>query len=117
MIKINVKSIPHKKQRYNTVGDWYFRRGLQVRVSDMRNWKYELLVAFHEIIETYLCKDRGISEKEVTKFDIESDLDDPGRSKKAPYHKEHIFAEKLEKRFAKELGVDWNKYDKSITEL
>ncbi len=118
-MNIQIKTIPYSKMRYETCGDWWWDKigSLQVRVSDMRNWKYELLVAFHEIIETYLCKDRGIPEREVTRFDIESGLDDPGRSKKAPYHREHMFAEKLEKLFAKELGVDWNKYDKSVMEL
>ena len=37
-------------------------------------------------------------EKKIAEFDKKHpELDDPGRIKKAPYHKEHMFAEKVEK--------------------
>ena len=116
-MKIISLTIPHKKQRYNTCGDWYEKKGWQIRVSKMKDWRYNVLVAFHELIEMTLCKYRHVSEKKVTDFDIKFEGDDPGRDKNAPYHNEHMFAEKLEKQLAKELGVDWDKYDKTVCEL
>jgi hypothetical protein len=37
--------------------------------------------------------------------------DDP----RAPYHKQHVFAEKIERLLATELGVDWPDYDKEVS--
>lgn len=81
-MQINVIIIPHKQQRYNTVGDWWIQDGncstpdcpghpvtLQVRVSKMDDERYEMLVAHHEITEALTCYFAGINEKEVTKFD------------------------------------------------
>lgn len=125
-MKISVRTIPHKGQRYETVGDWWFdKKGdLQIRVSDMKNWKYELLVAIHEIIEVSLCKDRGITDAKVTSFDkmfeacrAPGNTDEPGDDPQAPYKKEHFFATSLERLLAAELNVDWGAYDKKVNEL
>jgi hypothetical protein len=61
MINIEIKTIPDKKQRYNTVGDYWIKDGKEyIRVSDMNNWEYETLIALHELIEATLCRKRGI---------------------------------------------------------
>lgn len=135
--EISVKVIPHSKQRYNTVGD-YFKEMIygimpdklpnspnwictervmreQVRISSS-NADYEFLIAMHELIEWYLTEKRGISEKSITAFDKKFKGVEPGKDKKAPYHKEHMFAEKIERMLAKELKVNWEKYDKELTE-
>lgn len=122
MKKIVIKSIPHKKQRYPTAGDYWEKNGVYYIVSSkMNNWKYELLVTFHELIEYMLCEDRGISEPSITAFDIEFDKKfpdkSPGECKSAPYHKEHMFALKLEYMFAKQLGIDVKKYEKALGDL
>src|SRR5580704_2235619 len=71
MLNIDIKTIPHNKQKYETVGDYWARHGRQsVRVSDMKNAKYELLVAIHELIEQALVADRGITEEAINEFDI-----------------------------------------------
>ena len=64
-MNITIKTIQHSKQRYDTCGDWWFDKkgNLQIRVSDMDNWKYEYLVGDHEVREALLCKDRGITQK------------------------------------------------------
>ena len=71
-MNITIKTIQHNRQRYDTCGDWWFDKkgNLQVRVSDMNNWKYEYLVADHEVREALLCKDRGVTQKEVDEFDM-----------------------------------------------
>ena len=124
---IDVKIIPHNQQRYETVGDWYFNpdnNRLTIRVSSMRNKKYEFLVAMHEQIEAMLCIERGICEKEITLFDMnfeanraEGNTDEPGDDPKAPYKKEHFFATSVERLMAAELGVDWSKYDEAVYSL
>jgi hypothetical protein len=118
--KIYCEVIPHKKQRYDTAGDYFFGSWYNrwnFLISEMKNTDYEFLVLVHEIIEWHLTQKRGIKEEDITNFDIESKHPDPGTLKNAPYHKEHMFATKIEKQLAKELKINWNKYDKSFDKL
>jgi hypothetical protein len=114
------KSIPHESQRYDTVGDWRIKSGqISILVSSLPDERYEFLVALHELVEAYLCKQGGISEETVTAFDTGpgKELDEPGDDPRAPYHAEHVFASKIERMMADELGVDWEKYETAIEEL
>jgi hypothetical protein len=43
--------------------------------------------------------------------------EEPGDSSEAPYHKEHVFATKIERMIADELGVDWDVYEKHLDEV
>ena len=128
-MKINIETIPHEKQRYPTVGDWWWDNDgtIQIRVSEMYNEKYEFLVALHECVEIMLCKERGITEEEVSDFDIKfeaeremkqhSEEDEPGDDDRAPYKSEHFFATNIERQMALELDVDWNQYDSAVVSL
>ena len=126
-MQIEVHTIAHKDQRYETVGDWYWNLNkniLHIRVSKMGNWMYEMLVAVHEIHEALLCSARGIDEKDITKFDMEfeynrkpGDFSEPGDDPAAPYRAEHFFATNLERMFAAELKVDWRIYDETVSTL
>jgi len=125
-MNIQIKTIPHNEQRYDTVGDWCWTvdGDLEIRVSNMNNWKYEMLVAYHELAEVLLCKDRGIKQEDVDNFDIEfeknrseGNTDEPGNDEKAPYRDEHKLATQLEFILASGLNVDWNLYDKTVNEL
>jgi hypothetical protein len=40
---------------------------------------------------------------------------EPGDDAKAPYHREHVLATKIERLLAKQLGVDWTKYDRDVS--
>ena len=40
---------------------------------------------------------------------------EPGNNPKAPYHQEHMFASKVERMLANELGVRWNAYDREVS--
>lgn len=130
-MKITISTIPHKNQRYKTVGDWSFDPSgdfLQIYVSDMGNADYETLVALHEVTEAILCKKRGIDGKDVTKFDkifeearesypeIFGDTE-PGDHPRAPYNAEHAFASRLEHSVAMELGIDWQAFNQAVNEL
>lgn len=125
-MKIIIETIPHKKQRYPTVGDWYYdQRGvLHIKVSKLSNWKREALIAAHELMEALLCKEAGITQEQVDKFDMEferkrkrGDTAEPGDSLRAPYFFQHRFASKVESQLAKELGVSWEAYEKELEKL
>lgn len=123
--EIRIKFIPHSRQVYPTVGDWRYKKGvLCIYVSLMSDWRYEVLVAIHELIEVLLCKDRGVTVSEVDAFDkaFEKERkpgneDEPGDHPSAPYKNEHFFATSIERLMAAELKVDWSKYDKEIMSL
>ena len=117
---VYIQSIPHKEQRYDTAGDYDEDSvGWWITVSHLHKWEYEALVVIHELIEMILTKRRGIKWDKITKFDMTDgkDSEDPGTMKSAPYHKEHMFAMKIEKMLCKELGLDWDKYDKQFNNL
>lgn len=128
-MKTIIETIPHGDQKYPTVGDWRTDSDgtLQIKVSDMGNDDYALLVALHELIEVTLCKKRGITEKSVDAFDIKfekereaglhGETEEPGDAPDAPYKREHFFATNIERMMAQELGVDWNEYDKAVNSL
>lgn len=124
-----VRTIPHVFQVYNTCGnyEWTEDGMLVVFISDMNNEQYTFLVAIHEIIEAYLCKKRGITIDSINKFDEQFEKDrityqwgndvEPGHDKKAPYLKEHVFAENVEKQLAKQSRIDWERYAKTVNDL
>ncbi len=120
MIDITITTIPQDQQRYFTAGDYFTDQPLHVtiRVSDVGNPRYEFLIALHEIIEMFLCHDRGIGEDMVDKFDFAFEGEgEPGDDLDAPYFKEHQFATIIERLMAHELGVDWQTYNKRLEEL
>ena len=128
MQPIWIKSIPHKKQRYDTIGDYFDDYGnTLIFVSDMKNEDYEFLVALHEMIEHYLCRKRGIKEKDIMAFDVKFEAErkkgkhskdaEPGDDRRAPYRHEHWAATDIEKQIAQELKVDWKKYCKVVSAL
>ena len=89
-----------------------------MRISNLGDEDLEFLVLIHELVESYLCKVRGIEFDEIDAFDKgHPELDEPGESSEAPYHKEHLFAESIEKQLAQELKVDWNLYMERIQEV
>jgi hypothetical protein len=125
-VNVKIVTIPHEEQRYPTVGDWVVNGdNLYISVSKMSDPRYELLVAVHELVEVLLCKERGIPQELVDKFDMEyeasrSEWDttsEPGDAAGAPYKKEHFFATTVERLLAAELGVDWEKYEAEVPAL
>jgi hypothetical protein len=95
---------------------------LHVTVSKMSDQRYEFLVGMHEAIEAYLAVHAGISPAAVDKFDEayeagrkKGDDSEPGDDPRAPYRKQHVFAENIERLLATELGVDWSAYDKEVS--
>lgn len=124
-MRIVIETIAHQQQRSGGVGDWWDDPTMKTRrilVSDFRDPRHALLVALHELVESSLCDHRDIPEQVVQAFDeaIPDDspyIDDPGHDPAAPYHREHVFAECLERLFAAELGVNWREYERACEAL
>jgi hypothetical protein len=128
-MRVVIETIPHKNQRYETVGDWeYLPDGtIQIRVSDMGNDDYNYLVALHELIEQKLCAKRGITQKQVDDFDIQFEKDrvegkhmpdeEPGDHPEAPYQNEHSAASGVERLMSSMLGVKWEDYAVAVESL
>jgi len=130
MLNVRIRTIAHHLQQYDTVGNYWRDAGesgaavLEIRVSRMRDRRHEFLVALHELIEAFLCDWRRIPFDQITGFDIEfesnrrkGDLAEPGASARAPYRREHRFAERVERIVARELEVDWRQYDRAVARL
>lgn len=124
-MRITIQTIPHAQQNYETVGD-YFSDGddMHIKVSEMGNRDFEFLVAIHELVEAYLCQKRGITDEEITTFDIEfeakrkpGDLSEPGDSRDAPYQNEHNLATAVERMMCAALGVSWQDYEQAVLRL
>jgi hypothetical protein len=126
-LNIKIVTVDHDKQRYPTVGDWEWSSSdeLTITVSNMGDWRKEILVAVHELVEVMLCRERGISQKEVDDFDIAYEANrlpndttsEPGDHPLAPYSNEHFFATNIERLFCQELGINWSEYEKIIYSL
>jgi len=121
--EVVIKVIPHENHRMPTLGDWWIdEKGiLQVRASDIGNWKSEMCLGMHEAAEGISCTAKGITAKEVDEFDekfesereqgLHADDDEPGEDPRAPYHDQHLFAEGIDTLFRGNLGVthkEWN---------
>ena len=128
-MKFVIETIPHSAQRHETVGDWWQdAEGVHhITISELNHPRLEALIALHEFVEYLLCYFRGIREVDVSAFDcmfeeersrgLHGDEDEPGHDPRAPYRREHRFAECVERLLAHELNVDWQQYDAIVTGL
>ena len=129
---IDFKVIPHSRQRYQTCGDYFEKRGWWCfRVSKMKDKRYAVLVFLHEIIEFCLCRLAGIPMKAIDEFDITYEnsrktghtwcgckhYEEPGDDPHAPYHAQHMIAGECERTIADALDVDWDKYEAAVQSL
>jgi len=123
-MRITIETIPHSKQRYKTVGDWRrldFSDDLHITVSNLGDWRMEVLVAIHELIEALLCRVDGVAEAEVDIFDFDwaphGNLEEPGDDVEAPYYEQHQRASGYERLLAADLEVSWVEYERAINAL
>lgn len=130
MVGIDIRFIPHSRQRYETVGDWLVAADGTIRifVSRMSNPRHEFLVAAHEVIESFMCiYVCGINVKDIDSFDKKYEADrlrgkyrsdqEPGDDPDAPYRLPHFIATTVERVLATFLGVDWGKYASEVESL
>lgn len=128
-MKIIITTTDHKNQRYPTVGDWYFEKTvteevLQIKVSKLSDFRREMLIAVHELVEALLCYRDGVTQEQVDAFDMayektrpEGDDSEPGDSSEAPYQRQHCVATGIERILAAHLNVDWAEYEKELMSL
>ena len=125
MKDIRIHTIPHKDQRYDTVGDWVWQPdgSLDLYISDMGNPDSEWLCAMHELTEVWLCKRARITQSKVDAWDKSwkptnsLNPDEPGCDPKAPYHKQHEAGEVIERVLCALMGIDWHEYNASYEDI
>ena len=125
-MKIIIETIPHEQHRYTTVGDWFYDPDgtLRIKVSELSDWRREMLIAVHELVEALMCKHDGVTVESVDKFDKEFEAhrhpdnkDEPGDDPSAPYVKQHCVATGIERILAAALDVQWKPYEDELCEL
>lgn len=137
-MKIVIETIPHAKQRYETCGDWYYKRDpfsheevLHVRVSESGDWRTDALVAVHELVEVLLCKQAGVTQEQADEFDKQFNEKafgrfsdgtlwagaEPGDEKDAPYRDQHCFAMSVERMLCAAMGYSWKEHEERIDAL
>lgn len=124
-MKITIETIPHDKQRYDTVGDYYIDPKepghMIIKVSHLSDWRHVVLVALHELVEVILNRYNNIPFKLIDQFDMDweppPDIDEPGNDPECPYWDEHQIAEGFERMLAALLQVDWQAYEREIAAL
>ena len=115
-MKITLEVIPHEQQRLGAAGDWWFEPNgdLQVRVSDLGDWRYNFLVLRHEMDEAILCQHNGVTTAMVDEDQAnESPTDDPDSFSGYPgarYQNQHNDALAAEWVMSQLLNVDWVLY-------
>lgn len=121
-MKITVRTRKAKQMRYPTLGDYGETKSGDVwfEICELGDWRFEALVAVHEITEYLLVKAAGIPVASIDAFDIafEQDRemgingpdDEPGDSQDAPYHLQHSLATAVERAVAAMMGVSWASY-------
>jgi len=116
MYNADIRTIPHREQRYDTVGDFFADSAtMKIYVSSMGIREYEVLVAVHELVEAELCRKMGITEQMVDAWDLaHEDEDEPGALPDCPYREAHLRAEAIERVLANDLAVDWEHYDRTV---
>jgi hypothetical protein len=126
VLKIIIETIPHATHRYPTVGDWFYddEGVLHIKVSNLSDWRREMLVAVHELVEVLTCKHDGVTQGEVDKFDLDFENhrhpdndDEPGDDVSAPYKFQHCLATGIERILAQQWGVTWKAYEDELESL
>lgn len=128
-MKINIEFIPHRDQRYDTVGDWWLDDDdvLQIRASRMDE-PYSALVALHEIVEALVEGIRITGDLRVTRRMVEATDQwdkhfgeftqrEPGYAPACPVYRGHMIASAVEHMVAMLVEIDYNDYEAKIADL
>ena len=102
--------------------DWFWDRdeNLQVQIAPMSDWRREVMLGIHEVVEALICKHTGVSQKAVDDFDKEYDAThstdcNAGDDPLAPYDRAHTLATCCERALAFALDVQWGEYDSELS--
>ena len=120
--RIIIDFIPIEKMRWNGLGDYYEMDGngvKQIFVADTGNELYNRLIAQHELTEDTLLVAHSISVKTIDDYcdKVFAEGGEPDScNPESPIHREHCFADSIERLTAIECGISQKKYDDDIEE-
>ena len=129
MLNWELRTLPAKLQRYPSGGDYFEDASGKciILVCEMGNWKYEALVAAHEICEYLLVKAAGIKIESIDDYDKQFEReremgihglhDEPGDQPDSPYHVQHCIATGIERILAAALLINWTDYAYAVDSL
>lgn len=115
-MKVDIQFINKSQQRYDTCGDWEWDgKTLTIRANLMLDWRKQLLVAIHELVEAALCINNDVSQEVVDEWDFNHpEADEPGELDGCPYRFEHETAVKVERLIAEGFGINFEDYEKEL---
>lgn len=109
-MRVEIDFLSPESMRYPTLGDWQWEGDtLHIRADETAEQPF--LVALHELVEAWLCRQAGITEADVDAFDLafvapDDDPDaEPGDHPDAPYRIQHRQAMMVEMLTALFMGV------------
>lgn len=106
-LKFEVKD----SMRYDDVGDYY---GDTIVCFDMKDPIINNAILVHEFIEYTLIRSAGISSELIDLFDNDEDAPDKYPQEYELYSKFHRMANKIERQFIENLGLNWKDHDKIV---
>jgi hypothetical protein len=126
-LDIRIKTVPHSDVRCDQCGDWHINNdgSIEVLVTDLNgNWESELAVSIHELLEAFMCKESGITDEDVTRFDLQFEQErsvgkqtlraEAGDDERSPYRVPHQAATFVERAVTSVLGLDWETHDSAV---
>lgn len=126
MKQIVIKFVNDAHKRIGEPVDWWFdKNGLQVRINDMGDWRYNFLCGRHEMDEAILCAIKfgfGMATKTVDDYckrrDVaECDPDSLSGYPGSPHQQQHNDALLSEWVMSRFMGVDWEEYGKAFDKI
>lgn len=122
ILHIHVVTAHPKDFPYDTSGYWAWEGDtLCVAITPQQTQEASFLLAMHEVVEAFLCKQADIPDDIVTEFDKEyesrrkrGDNSEPGDHAKSPYRKQHQAAERIERLLCREMHIDFSDYIKEL---
>jgi hypothetical protein len=132
MRRIILQSLNQKEIRNDQAGDWMFPEdgtSLPLICSSawMTDWRSELAVAVHEMIEALLCEQHGVTDLQVTQHDAMFEEErtkglhglyaEAGDDPRAPYRDEHAEATFAERAICAALGLAWGEHERNVEAL
>lgn len=100
-----------KSMRYDDVGDYFDNTIISY---DMGNKVISNAIMLHEFIEYTLIRSAGIPVSLIDAFDTNDKAPDKHKEEYALYCKYHRLADKIERHFIENMGMDWKSYQKTI---
>ena len=103
---------------YQSVGDYYEKPegGTRIDVLDTGSKFTNILISIHELGEQLLTEMDGITEEEITAFDMaHQDYDgEPGDLPDSPYREQHALMTCIELLMCTMAGVSWSEHDATV---